>query len=79
MISIYGNTINPNEKEIENRIGQFKKGNYKGVEKDSFVTSLTNFLPQISKISSKERAYRDLITQHNYKLIICIDVISLHD
>lgn len=71
--------INPNESELEKRIGQFKKGNYKGVEKNSFETSLTNFLPQISKISNKESAYRELITQHNYKLIICIDVISLHN
>ncbi|QWX84668.1 hypothetical protein H0I23_03200 [Cellulophaga sp. HaHaR_3_176] len=69
--------INPIEKELNNRINLFKKDEYLGNQHDSYVTSINNFIPQISKITNKEKTYRDLITMDNYKLIICIDVINL--
>ena len=69
--------INPIEKELNNLIELFRNDKYFGNEQTSFCTSLNDFIPQISKITNKEKVYRELITEHNYKLIICIDVIGL--
>ncbi|MDN3494193.1 hypothetical protein [Winogradskyella bathintestinalis] len=69
--------INPIEKELNNKIESFKKDEYFGNTQSSFITSINNFIPQISKITNKEETYRDLIKIDNYKLIICIDVINL--
>ena len=69
--------INPIEKELNNRIDSFKKDEYFGNQQTSYCTSIDNFIPQISKITDKEKTYRELITSNNYKLIICIDVIGL--
>lgn len=69
--------INPIEKELNDRINLFKKDKYSGNSQTSYVTSINNFIPQISKITNKEKTYRDLITLNNYKLIVCIDVINL--
>src|SRR5690606_29433634 len=69
--------INPIEKELNNRIELFRNDEYFGNEQTSFSTSINDFIPQISKITNKEKVYRELITVHNYKLIICIDVIGL--
>ena len=75
---IWSKKINPIEKELNNKIESFKKDEYFGNTQSSFITSINNFIPQISKITNKEEAYRDLIKIDNYKLIICIDVINLH-
>ncbi len=69
--------INPTEKELNNRINLFKKDKYLGNQQTSYCTSIDNFIPQISKITNKEKTYRELITFDNYKLIICVDVINL--
>ncbi|UZO80813.1 hypothetical protein NBT05_17970 [Aquimarina sp. ERC-38] len=69
--------INPIEKELNDRINLFKRNGYYGNQQNSYCTSITNFIPQLSKITNKEKTYRDLVTLNNYKLIICIDVINL--
>lgn len=69
--------INPLEEELKNRIKLFRNDKYFGNQQTSFTTSVNDFIPQISKITNKEKTYRDLITLNNYKLIICLDVIGL--
>ncbi|KIA88040.1 hypothetical protein [Kaistella jeonii] len=69
--------INPIEEELKTKIELFKQDEYFGNDQTTFYTSINDFIPQISKITDKERIYRDLITRNNYILIICIDVIGL--
>lgn len=69
--------INTLEKELNYKIESFKKNEYFGNEQTSFSTSINNFIPQLSKITNKEKIYRDLVRLDNYKLIICIDVVGL--
>lgn len=69
--------INPLEEDLKTKIELFRNDQYFGNQQRSFSTSSNNFIPQISKITNKEKAYRDLITQNGYILIICVDVIGL--
>lgn len=71
--------INPIEKELTDRIELFRNNKYFGNEQTSFCTSINDFIPQISKITNKEEVYRKLIVEHDYKLIICVDVIALQE
>ncbi|HTO14797.1 MAG TPA: hypothetical protein VLZ83_03460 [Edaphocola sp.] len=69
--------INPFELELKNTLNLFNKDEYFGNQQTSYSTSIKDFIPQISKITNKEKTYRDLVVLNNYILIICIDVIGL--
>ncbi len=69
--------INPLEEEIQSRINSAKKDEYNGTTQTVFSSSPSDFYKQISKITQKEEAYRELIQSQNYILIICVDVINL--
>lgn len=71
--------INPIEDDIQQRIDLAKKDDYFGLTQTLFSSSRFKFLKHIHKITQKEETYRELIQKENYLLVICIDVINLHN
>lgn len=69
--------LNPTNAIFLDRIKQVKEDKYNGVDKFKTTFSVRDIFPYLIKIMEKEKAYRELVSKENYKLIICVNFTNL--